>query len=310
MGNQLSQGEHMSLKLVPIFLVLLLAIFSCSPKDVKLSAEKPAGQSSEDNLKLSFMAFDKHIEALFVIKALLNNDYAVANGAEVKITAVENSNVQKTVIIKNQMKENQEFSQTGTTVLKADLEFDGSTLIAAKIYNLSEQQDVATLKLKNRGSDLTVNSIKKVITLKKINANYVIEILSVDELVVTKKTESFIDVSRIVSAMTLEWDGLEASLGSANRIQSLNLHHLKLAHAKNEIVLNSTESNLIVQLDGPCWQLNGILQTEAAKNGKTKQSEKYSFQFDNSTVQIVNKKISSPAADCASRPVVDLRKLQ
>ncbi len=291
-------------------LTLSSLVFSCAPKDAKLirpgDQDRVGVQSADENLRMSFVVFDKQVEALVLIKALLNGQYAAASGVEVTTVSSAGAKVQKTLAIRNQVKENNNFIQTSNVQLTADLKFEQDILVAATIYNYLEQADLSILETKNPNSQINFNSLKKVITLKKIGATYVIETMSLDEIVNGK----FTDMSKITSSMTLVWNGDEATLGVGTPISKITLSRLKLAQTKNEISLASTDGGLIVDLAGICWQLNGSLTVESGKKDKAGNLERFVFQFDNSNLKILGKKIESASLECANRPPVDLRKLQ
>lgn len=322
----------MSLKVVSVSFITTVLLFSCAPKDEKLSRPdqnsklKTNDFTGDDSIKLMSITFDKEVEALHFMKASLNSDYAnqknlnVVTVSESAIKIVKhltsvsaNGTDDRTVI-----SDSNDVLQLSKVDLMVTMDLVDGRIQRLEIKDNSAGKSTEELYVKEMGkkpslSTLLVTNKLKYITVQKADADntYSIDVDSVDALRTFNKkspSEVYSDLSQIQAQMLISWDGKTESLNTKIKILSTSMSHLKTAQNKMQAAMHSeNDSELFVSLT-ECAALDGKIMMSTTKLKADSPVDSQLFQFNNSSLSVKEKTIFK-AGDCASRPVVDLRKL-
>ncbi len=322
----------MTLKIVSVSLLATILLFSCAPKDEKLS--RPDQNSKlktneflgEDSAKLIAITFDKEVEALHFIKAALNAEYAKQKNINVEVVSESAGQIVKhlTSASANGNNDRMVVSDSNDIMQQSQVDLLATvTLVDGLIQRLdikdnSAGQSTEELYVKDKGkkpnlSTLLVTNKLKHIAIQKadVDGMYTVDVDSVDALRTFNKkspTEVYSDLSQVQAQMAILWDGKLESLNQKIRILATSVSHLKTAQNKMQVAMHSeNESELYMSL-GECATLDGKIMMSTTKLKADSPVESQLFLFDNSSLSVKEKTIFS-AVDCASRPVVDLRKL-
>lgn len=314
----------MSSKAVVLLSLMGLLAASCAPKDEKLirpvAPAKTEIQSVDDSLKLSFIAFDKQLESLHLVKAILNADHAKNHG--LVVSTVRDTDVLgfKTQLIEARelRSETKDLIQVSVSSFTAETALNvNGTVKFIRILSSPVQQASATMTLKKDGKTLDIveietKSLRRRITLEQVGETFFLTTESVDEVITgnAKTGEIFNDFSKVNSTASFLWDGNEATLTDKIEISDMTLSHLKTALAKSEVLLKSKSGKLTLNLADKCLRMSGDLEMENMKPIKNSKAESYQFKLVDSSISIAGKKAAAAALECDSRPIVDIRKLQ
>lgn len=302
-----------------------LALFSCAPKDDKLVKPAVVGvqsvPASEDAVKMLFISLDRQVEALHYLKVALNSDFASSR----KITLEDVAPGAKKLSANPDKLDTGDYLQTAPSNLLATVVMsdDKTTVKTVRIQDngngLTEQALFPKANNPKNESVLSAKNIQKQITVDKlttkdkdgnevvVDGKYAIEISAYDETNAKVGGNGF---SNTFSKFTIFWDGKVESLNQDIKITSALLGQNKYGVTK--FTAKSTEdSTLTVSLGELCASLNGSIKlTSTAKPAKGQSAnEVYSVNVVDSSISVVGKSVSFQAAACASRPLVDIRKL-
>ncbi len=322
----------MSLKIVSVSLLTTILLFSCAPKDEKLSRPDQNSKlktnefSSDDSVKLLAIAFDKEVEALHFMKASLNSDYAKLKNLNVQTVSESATKIVKhlTSVSANgsndrvMVSDSNDVLQLSQVDLLATIDLVDGRIQRLEIKDDSAGQSTEELYVKDKGkkptlSTLLVTNKLKHITVQKADADntYSVDVDSVDALRTFNKkapAEVYSDLSQVQAQMLISWDGKAESLNDKIKVLSTSVSHLKTAQNKMQAAMHSeSDSELFVSLS-ECAALDGKIVMTTTKLRADSPVDKQLFQFDNSSLSVKEKTVFK-AGDCASRPVVDLRKL-
>ncbi len=315
----------MNHKVIISLLSLLLTLFSCSPKDEKLirpdsvSKVKAENNSTDDLIKLSFIVFDKQAEAFYFLKALFNKDYAAQNKLLIETVSDTGTTAVKRISAAEARNESEKFLQTSEVELLAVVTRDESKNISQVIIRdnaAGKSNHNLFVKENGRSTEsptlLVINKSKRLTFTAASAGTFELETDSVDLLRTHSKKNSadmYTDLSAVTSRSTFLWDGKESNINDKIKLTALSFSHLKTSQVKSELALSSDGGvNLLIDL-GPCVNWNGDIHFSAEKSKGSKSGRKFTFNLQDSSIQVSEPAQSFLAQDCATRPVVDMRKL-
>ncbi len=301
-------------------LSVLLLTTACQPKDSKIetgNANTNNGltiQSSDfDSAELLSLTIDRQVEALHLLKALLNPDYAAAN--KLAVTG--------------------ELSQTLATVVSAD----GKSSVHAKAegskkfeYGVNYQiiklekneigavtevvlKNNSTVSMQSKGvngkTDVQSKARIELITIKSLSDvnNYSVSIDRLDETNSLAEKKNFINIS---ISYDFKWDGMVDSLNNELIVKTNSFYASRVGTKNTELKYRKIEANLAVKLD-QCISINGSMKLVVdSKDRNLKPTEMNVVLIDSSfgsTLPANGASLLIEAASCENRPVVDLTKL-
>lgn len=306
----------MSTKLVVLVLAANLALFSCAPKDDKLvkpgaapgvtATEAPKSPDAASQLLL--LSFDRQVEALHYLKLTLSSDYAVKRDVKVsdkppmKLVASELTNLSTL-----------DYTQTGATnfivsemtlnddqTLKSLTIKENPNVLINQLLFVSAKMDTAVLKVTPLSKLITVTKVVNKDSTKPQTYNFNVE--SYDLVNTSGKVTDGV-MSDTFTKFTIEWDGKVESLN-----QDIKIVSALVGHAKGSVkfIATSLNSTLIVKLTDECTSQNGMMTLRSTDK---KDNTTYPVTFNDSSISIAGRSTAFTAAACASRPVVDIRKL-
>jgi hypothetical protein len=300
----------MSFKLGLIFISANLFLFSCAPKDEKLNrpdtgaARALAAPGSEDAIKMLFISFDREVEALHYLKATLNADYATQKKLTVEdVSATVKKLSYESVDSKGLPMQN---------IVQASIELNDDktvkSVIIQKLFDkkISEKKISETSSVKELSSLISITPAStKVNNVDTITPGYYyVESTSIAE--VNSKEGGNVS-SNTFANFTFAWDGKPETLNNAISIKSVVI----AGHNKYQVIKSTAkatqDTTLTVALDADCAKMNGEVVLQTTNKGSP--YENFKITLNDSSISVAGKSVSYKAADCASRPVVDLGKL-
>lgn len=303
-----------------VLISALLAFASCAPKDEKLvrpGAPNVQAQSVDDLLKLTFITFDNQAEALHLLKALVDHEYAEAKGLTVSVLSETPSKITKR-IVGSFTSQSERSAVVLNSNMIANITVENGRITEVKLaedsFGPAKSEVFAIDKgVKQANPNLTIGHGRKLISIKETNEihMYDIQVSSVDEVVTTnaKSGEVFVDVSRSQSSSKFVWSGAD-KLSGPLKLFLETLSHVKHNQSKSEIDLKSKNDVLEIELKNECVSYSGDLKLATAKPAKGASAEVFNFQVRDSTIEVLDKKAKWSALPCAARPVVDINKLR
>lgn len=298
----------MSSKLGLLVVAANLALFSCAPKDEKVVPVTGAGVlqtlSASDSIKLISISFDREVEALHFLKAALNADYALQKKIDIQDIA---ANVKKISVVNGSDAKGAPLQDTlQATITMTE---DGSSVKSVLI------QDLFTKKIETKQISKTssLKSLAKQISVTKqtnedgtYKNEYYVEITSLEE---TNSIAGGNGSSNTFANFTIAWDGKADSLNTVSIISIAALGHNKYGVAKF-IAKSASAAALTVNLKADCAELTGTVSLTSSSSPKKGQPANpvYNMTLTDSSILVDGSQMYQ-AAECASRPIVDLSKL-
>jgi len=295
----------MSSKLGLVIVSAGLVLSACAPKDDKIV--RPADPnapgatvtalSSEDMIKLTFIGFDRQVEALHILKAALSADYATQK----KVVAADLIANVKSLSVPGGVTDKGDSVQDG---LQAIVQLDTDNTIKSVVIQDQLPKNAGTKTVNSKASLKTL--VKQISVVKKDQATYDVSITAIEE---TNSAAGGNGSSSSFATFTISWDGKAESLNNpvhVTNIWGIGQNKYKIA----SFTAKSVQSDLTISLDANCAKIDGtvsLTSTKGPKKGQT--NETYNLTFTDSSIAVAGKSVSYQAAACASRPVVDLSKL-
>ncbi|MBC7754268.1 MAG: hypothetical protein H7Z71_08530 [Moraxellaceae bacterium] len=315
--------------------VLLMTVIStllvaCQPKDVTIKKPfddkakiKDDGANTVENNKLLAITLDRQFEPLYVLKAVLNPQYAAVQGLE---TTFEPTTQVLTLSAVNKMKT----FDTPAFSSEYSLKYDIKSLVK------DTQGRLTSLILKSKVNEM-IQSVGYVKTGKKDDAGNLIvtnftsqaasEIIMIQvtqtpgfytvEVSRTEDTNSTADKKNLIATSivsTIEWDGTAAGLDNeiATKLNALKVDRVgaKTTTLKYDEIVAALPVRVKI---GTCVSASGsvTLVQRVMAQGADKMAPptitNTIVELNDSSLKI--DKFSSEAKECATRPVVDLTRM-
>ncbi|OFZ31165.1 MAG: hypothetical protein A2622_00775 [Bdellovibrionales bacterium RIFCSPHIGHO2_01_FULL_40_29] len=305
----------MSSKNIVLAVVSTLLFASCAPKDEKLNRPNTGSfvesQSIDDQLKMSFVAFDKQVEALHLLNALMNPEYATAKNLSVSVVSETESVIVKSIkglsLQKSaKMNHSSQVDMVATLTMDASGRIQSAELVDTGAVTLPHQLFAVSNGEVSSKADLTLALARQKIIFKNLGDGLTqLTVSALSEVTVNNGKKTFEDILKIDTLAVIAWNGDAATLGKVE-FRSFDLKNVKHAQAKFELNLKSEKSEMTVDLTGACTRFDGLVVFKS----QAKTSDRFTFSLTDSSIEIQNRKTKSTALDCASRPVLDLHRLK
>lgn len=311
-------------------IILTTFLFSCAPKDDKLPP-KPGNnvnpQSNDSTMnqtelhKLTFLTFDRTFEAIALLKAALNPQYAeqlkltVGELAQVDDVTGDSAKLLKNIASSTTIATAEAWFVTQMNYQIEEMRFndDGEFVkLSLKSNDTTEIVNQGFLATNGRPIDFKTVTMADRIVIRKSNKKdlYSLEVLRV-EAADSKKDKSSVINSQIKALFA--WDGQIESLDNEIAVTALQFKVVRTGQKKGALTLKALTTNLSVKLN-QCVSVFGdmVLTSDVIAPKETKPSvPKGAFQVSvkDSSVEIPQEKFKSKAQPCESRPLVDLTRM-
>jgi hypothetical protein len=323
--------KKMRLNLVLSMTAIATMLVACQPKDVTVlkpgeamvNSNGSGGANSAETSKLLAVAIERQFEPIYLLKAILNPQYATEQGLVLITDAITQEQTLSTI-------NNLKIIDTPTYFSEYALKYEVQALVKDANGN------VTLLLLKNKATEFiqttgNIKTGKKDKNGKDINVNYgskgKSEFISIKltttpgvyalKVARADETNSAADKQNsVVSAVeaTFEWDGSVAALDNEVPMKLTTLMIDRLGNKKAILKYDKiTLENPVLVKVGTCVSARGsltlgvkIIEKGADKMTPPKYTETL-INLDDSSMEIGDFK--SPAKDCATRPVIDLTRM-
>lgn len=287
---------------------LSFLVFSCEPKDQKLARPalptNPSVQGADanakyDNYKYVLLLIDREVEALHLLKAVTNPEYAAAKGFKVEGNRLSS----EAVVLKNG-----EVTQSVKMSYLVQLDLNDDQTVKSIILTEDKNSPIEeTLQLKadSKNPELTMKNTSKMVVFQKLEAEgqYLVTVTASDTLNLlgvsgfTENTAKFI-------ATALKENGDFA-------ISNMSVSHFRGGIPASNFAMKTKSSSLVLTL-GECSSLSGALSLESVElSAKSLPLYANDFKYTNSKVEVTagKTKVAIEPNECSTRPVVDLKKI-
>ncbi len=306
-------------------------LVGCQPKDVTITKRGDANVSSNSTganpielNKLLSVALERQIEPLYLLKAVLNPQYAQSQGLE--LTTDVNTQV-TTLSAVNGLKKIDTPAFSSEYSVKYEIQAlvkdaNGNlTLLILKNKATEFIQTVGSIKTGKKdksGQEILVGASSKAgsefisIKLTENPGIYSVEVARAEEIN-SKADKKNSVVSSIVS--TIEWDGSLAALDNdvPMKLKALKVDRIGFKNTSLKYDQITTVDPILVKI-GSCLSATGSV-TLGVKIVDKKADKMTPVKFNNTVVNLkdssieINESFLSAAKDCATRPVVDLTRM-
>jgi hypothetical protein len=324
--------KKMRLNLVLSMTAVATMLTACQPKDVTVakigeatvnSNNSNSGANSAEVSKLLAVAIERQFEPIYLLKAILNPQYAAEQGL---ILNTDPTTGEQTLSTVNNLK----VIDTPSYFSEYALKYDVQALVKDANGNLT------LLVLKNKATEFiqttgNVKTGKKDKNGKAVNINYgskgKSEFISIKltttpgvysvKVARAEETNSAADKQNsVVSAVeaTFEWDGSVAALDNDVPMKLTALMVDRLGNKKAILKYDKiTVENPVLVKIGTCVSATGSLAlgVKIIEKGADKMTPP---KYNNTVINLNDSSMTigafqSPAKDCANRPVIDLTRM-
>lgn len=286
---------------------LSLLIFSCEPKDQKLvrpalpsnPTSQGAADGKYDNYKYVSVLIDREVEALHLLKALTNPEYAAAHGLKFQDMILSSE------LIVSKIGEKTQTTQINYLV-QLELNQDQSLRSVILTENSTNQmKEFLQLKMDSKSPELEITNTRKMIVIKKLEAD--------SQYLVTVTTSDFLKMLGVsgFAENTAKFIATALKENGDFAINEMILSHFRGGVPAANFAMKTKASSLVISLN-ECSNLNGTLSLESVElNAKSLPLYANNFKYTNSKVEVEagKTKATFEAGDCSTRPIVELRKL-
>ena len=320
----------MRLNILLTMTAVATTLVACQPKDVTITKpgdanvnSKNTGANSTELNKLLSVAIERQIEPLYLLKAILNPQYAQSQGLE--LTTDANTQV-TTLSAVNGLKKIDTPAYSSEYAVRYEIQAlvkdanDHLTLLILKNKATEFIQTAGYIKTGKKdksGKEILTNISSKAATefisikLTQTPGVYSVEVARSEETNSAADKKNSI-MSAIVS--TIEWDGSIAALDNdiPMKLKALKVDRIGYKNASLKYDQITTADPILVKV-GTCLSATGSV-TLGVKIVDKKADKMTPVKFNNTVVNLNDSSIEiglfeSVAKDCATRPVVDLTRM-
>lgn len=297
--------------------ILALSMFSCQPKDEKLSRPGSGGVglssksiSPADYNNLIAISFDRVGESLALVKAALSPAYADVNQLTVEgVQGRDIVNTDSQLVVKNKdksvLKSNDSAkSETRYNHIVESLIKDENGKVLRVILRADESTKIENRGYKIQGKkqpffkSITMNDRSEVSKLS--DDTYLLTIIKTEEVSPSQFETSYLN-SQI--QIKFAWDGSLAGLDQEIKILGVSLN-ARSHNLKTGAVSLKGSGDLSLRITDQCVSLSGQINLV-----KKDQENGTIVDINDSTISISAQNYQSVAQPCESRPYVDLTRL-
>lgn len=290
-------------------LLLVFGLFSCQPSDVNMSGSKNTvtdvkSLSIENQNKMIAVGLERQIEALQLIKASLDSQYA--QELQLVMTETDGQTYLKSKNSKLTWKNNVITNDASISFQITDKRLNADGSLKSLILKKTQGEDLKSQGIiftDNRKTDFVEFTTTHIIqATPDTDGFYVIETMRSSDTSsrFEKQTTHLLD-----SRLKVKWNGQISTLNSALEIQDLKMYLTKKGAANGRLSLVSQSSALNISLNS-CTSINGNLQYDVDnKIAKVEARTLQNLNVQDSTFTFEDGMISV-AQGCESRPWVDL----
>ena len=322
--------KKMRLNILLTMTAVATTLVACQPKDVTITKpgdanvnSKNTGANSTELNKLLSVAIERQIEPLYLLKAILNPQYAQSKGLE--LTTDANTQV-TTLSAVNGLKKIDTPAYSSEYAVRYEIQAlvkdanDHLTLLILKNKATEFIQTAGYIKTGKKdksGKEILTNISSKAATefisikLTQTPGVYSVEVARSEETNSAADKKNSI-MSAIVS--TIEWDGSIAALDNdiPMKLKALKVDRIGYKNASLKYDQITTADPILVKV-GTCLSATGSV-TLGVKIVDKKADKMTPVKFNNTVVNLNDSSIEiglfeSVAKDCATRPVVDLTRM-
>jgi hypothetical protein len=323
--------KKMRLNILLTMTAVATTLVACQPKDVTITKpgdanvnSKNTGANSTELNKLLSVAIERQIEPLYLLKAILNPQYAQSQGLE--LTTDANTQV-TTLSAVNGLKKIDTPAYSSEYAVRYEIQAlvkdanNNLTLLILKNKATEFIQTAGYIKTGKKdksGKEILTNISSKAATefisikLTQTPGVYSVEVARSEETNSAADKKNSI-MSAIVS--TIEWDGSIAALDNdiPMKLKALKVDRIGYKNASLKYDQITAADPILVKV-GTCLSARGSV-TLGVKIVDKKADKMTPVKFNNTVVNLedssieINESFSSAAKDCATRPVVDLTRL-
>lgn len=322
--------KKMRLNILLTMTAVATTLVACQPKDVTITKpgdanvnSKNTGANSTELNKLLSVAIERQIEPLYLLKAILNPQYAQSQGLE--LTTDANTQV-TTLSAVNGLKKIDTPAYSSEYAVRYEIQAlvkdanDHLTLLILKNKATEFIQTAGYIKTGKKdksGKEILTNISSKAATefisikLTQTPGVYSVEVARSEETNSAADKKNSI-MSAIVS--TIEWDGSIAALDNdiPMKLKALKVDRIGYKNASLKYDQITTADPILVKV-GTCLSATGSV-TLGVKIVDKKADKMTPVKFNNTVVNLNDSSIEiglfeSVAKDCATRPVVDLTRM-
>lgn len=323
--------KKMRLNLVLSMTAVATLLVACQPKDVTVlkpgetmvNSNGSGGANSAELNKLLALSLDRQIEPLYLLKAILNPQFAADQGLILNTDATTQVSTLTTVSSLKVLTAPGYYSEYALKYEVQALDKDANGQLTLLVLKNKATEFIQTAgyiktgKKDKNGKDINTNysskSMSEFISIKLTSAPgvYSVEVARAEETNSAADKKNYV-VSAIVS--TIEWDGSVAALDNdvPMKLTALKIDRLGNKNAFLRYDQITAAAPILVKI-GTCLSATGsvTLGVKVIEKGADKMTPpKYNnttVDLNDSSVQIGN--FSSPAKECTTRPVVDFTRL-
>lgn len=300
---------------------VLFSVFSCKPRDVSMlpnrsgnSASVNAKTSKDNEYKMTIHAVERQVEALHLVKAILNTDYM-----NQKSLAINDENGIPVLRSKKKFietKNNDFINRIGTNYEIINVSFNENGSLRSLILKNTQLDTVRdSVELRENGKkkvDINFEPINKMIAVYQASNQtneYTIQITRVDKT--NTKANGATNLTLNTTSI-IEWSGQAEDLDKDIKISSIQTYLKRDLSDKVAQIsdFKITNSSLLVSLKDTCASANGsfaITKMIATKPEATQ--EEVAVQSKDSSFDIHDVGYTTLAQPCEIRPIVDLSRL-
>lgn len=314
---------------VLIAAVLTLALFSCQPKDEKSLltnknvTQKGVSMNQVETNRLMALSLDRAVEALVLLKSVLNPTYADSQGLQIEDNQIVDDSIS---FIKATLKNKAAIKKISTQAeneIAINYEIESLELndknelvrLSLKSNEMVRIQNKGVLKVGSKKTDFSSTTMtdRVVIAKAKQPGLYSVSISKIEDANSAKDKQSYIN-SQI--KVKFSWDGQVSSLDQDVFINAIQLVISRTGLKTGLLSVKDMNAKLTVKLEQNCATANGVLNLakieDLAKSTDPKPVLPPSNQvitITESTVEIQKESFKSKAQSCESRPLVDLTRM-
>ena len=311
-------------------LLLSALVFSCQPKDENLRPVSPSDtvlmNGTETNQMLA-LTFDRMAEAIHLLKASVNSDYAAqynieiltAQNAKATVTQDISNRIDISDLVINSKNKGVNTNAAELTSKKANINLSIKRLLTNEdgvmekfLITKDSADEIKNAGYKYEGkkaNDFSSITLSESVSIQKsADGIYNVQVSRIEETSSRKDRTSFV-ITKINFEMT--WSGKLNELGESLKLKLLNLTVERKGYKFGTIkakALNS-ESDILTLNLGQCAALDGSIKLSFAQpsvKGKPVADIVRTIDIKDSQIILDQDDFSSSAADCGGRPVVDL----
>ncbi len=303
-----------------------VGLFSCQPKDVDhkeyvavLKAKKFGDTSKSASVEIKMtenetnsvmaLSFDRMAESVFLIKTVLNSEFAAQNYLIKKQEEnVQSSDELPTTILESIPFESKKNTTGNFKYIVDEISVDVSGKLRKLVLTKSVFDSVVFVGKNLKKNDFKIVNVSDRITVR-LTADENVYLVKISRSDATSSKADKNTTLNFESKFKLAWDGQISNLNNDLQISNIFMKAVRTGSKSGEMIYENNQQNLTINV-GQCVSLNGRLNMDAnLSKPDQKMTNPSEIILSDSTIEISNSKFKSTAAPCENRAVVDLTRM-